>query len=30
VKATRPLSQTMGDKLSALREWAHDKTVSAE
>ena len=30
VKATRPLSQTMGDKLSALREWARDKTVNAE
>ena len=30
VKATRPLSQTMGDKLRALREWARDKTVNAE
>jgi SpoVK/Ycf46/Vps4 family AAA+-type ATPase len=30
IKATRPLSQTMGDKIAALREWARDKTVSAE
>ena len=30
VKATRPLSLTMGDKLNALREWARDKTVNAE
>ncbi|HUO52057.1 MAG TPA: AAA family ATPase [Gemmatimonadaceae bacterium] len=30
VKATRPLSQTMADKLAALREWARDKTVGAE
>jgi AAA+ superfamily predicted ATPase len=30
IKATRPLSQTMGDKLAALREWARDKTVGAE
>jgi len=30
VHTTRPLSQTMGDKLSALREWARDKTVNAE
>jgi SpoVK/Ycf46/Vps4 family AAA+-type ATPase len=30
LKATRPLSQTMGDKMAALREWARDRTVSAE
>ncbi len=30
LKVTRPLSQTMGDKLAALREWARDKTVNAE
>ena len=30
LQATRPLSQTMGAKLTALREWARDKTVSAE
>jgi SpoVK/Ycf46/Vps4 family AAA+-type ATPase len=29
LKATRPLSQTMGDKLDALRAWAHERTVSA-
>ena len=30
LKATHPLSQTMGHKLDALREWARDKTVGAE
>jgi len=30
IKATRPLSRTMGDKIEALRAWARDKTVSAE
>lgn len=29
LRATRPLSQTMGDKLDALRAWAHERTVSA-
>ena len=29
LKATRPLSQTMGDKLDALRAWARERTVSA-
>jgi AAA+ superfamily predicted ATPase len=30
IKATSPLSRTMADKIAALREWARDKTVSAE
>jgi SpoVK/Ycf46/Vps4 family AAA+-type ATPase len=30
VKATSPLSRTMGEKIAALRDWARDKTVSAE
>jgi SpoVK/Ycf46/Vps4 family AAA+-type ATPase len=30
VNATNPLSRTMGDKIEALRDWAKDKTVSAE
>jgi SpoVK/Ycf46/Vps4 family AAA+-type ATPase len=30
IHATRPLSLTRADKIDALREWAHDKTVSAE
>jgi len=29
LQATRPLSQTMGDKLDALRAWARERTVSA-
>jgi AAA+ superfamily predicted ATPase len=30
IKATSPLSRTMAAKIDALREWAQDKTVSAE
>jgi SpoVK/Ycf46/Vps4 family AAA+-type ATPase len=30
LQGTRPLSQTMGEKLAALRAWARDKCVSAE
>ena len=29
VSATRPLAQTMSEKISALRDWARERTVSA-
>ena len=29
VTATRPLSQTMGERLGVLREWARGRTVTA-
>jgi SpoVK/Ycf46/Vps4 family AAA+-type ATPase len=29
VRATRPLALTMGEKVSALREWARERTVTA-
>jgi SpoVK/Ycf46/Vps4 family AAA+-type ATPase len=30
LQATKPLSVVMAEKIEALREWAHDRTVSAE
>jgi hypothetical protein len=30
IKTTRPLSVVMGEKIAALREWAAERTVSAD
>ena len=29
ISRTRPLSRTMSERLSALRDWARDRTVAA-